>query len=242
MSARDADRAHEERGRVIVVCGLDFEAAIAAGPGVATVLGPGPRRVLAGVDALVAAQPCGARAFSGILSFGCAGGLDPILRPGDCVVAAGVRGGLDASYRFDADAAWTQALAERLPQARQGWLAGLEAPLAAHDAKARLWRDGGALAVDMESHAAAQAAQRHGLPFAALRVVLDPAWRSLPHAAVAAMREDGGTDLPALLRALARAPGEILPLMALALDAWQARRALRRVRAQAGPALTPPLR
>jgi hopanoid-associated phosphorylase len=223
---------------LIIVCGLDFEAAIAAGPGVATVPGPGPRRVLAGVEALVAAQPAGARAFSGILSFGCAGGLDPGLRPGDCVLATGVRNG--SGHVDAAHAAWTQALAAHLPQARRGLVAGLDTPLAGQDDKARLWRDGGALAVDMESQAAAAAAQRHGLPFAALRVVLDPAWRSLPNAAVAAMREDGGTDLPALLRALARSPGEIVPLMALALDAWHARHALRRVRAQVGPALAPP--
>lgn len=237
MTVRGADRAREDGTRVIVVCGLEFEAAIAAGPGVAIALGPGPRRVLAGVDALVAAQPAGAHAFSGILSFGCAGGLDPDLRPGDCIIATGVR---TVSGGFDADAAWSQALRTRLPDARRGLVAGLDAPLAAHDAKARLWQQGGALAVDMESQAAAQAAQRHGLPFAALRVVLDPAWRSLPDAAVAAMREDGGTDLAALLRALARAPGEIVPLLALALDAWHARRALRRVRAQVGAALAPP--
>jgi hopanoid-associated phosphorylase len=225
--------------RVILVCGLDFEAAIGAGPGVATVVGPGPRRVTAGIDALIAAQAGGARAFSGILSFGCAGGLDPRLRPGDCVVATAVRA---ASGAFDADPAWTRSLIGRLPHASLGVVAGLDAPLAGHDAKARLWRDSGALAVDMESHAAAGAARRHGLPFAALRVVLDPAWRSLPHAAVAAMREDGGTDVAALLRALARAPGDIGPLVGLALEAWRARRALRRVRAQLGTAIAPPLR
>jgi hopanoid-associated phosphorylase len=223
--------------RVIVVCGLAFEAAIVAAPDVVSVLGPGPRRVAAGVDALVAAHPGGARAFAGILSFGCAGGLDPGLRPGDCVLASGVRAGAAA---FEADAAWALALSERLPHARRGLVAGLDAALVEHDAKTRLWRDSGALAVDMESHAAALAAQRHGLPFAALRVVLDPAWRSLPDAAVAAMREDGGTDLAALLRALARSPGEIVPLIALALDAWHARRALRRVRALAEGALAPP--
>ncbi len=35
-------------------------------------------------------------------------------------------------------------------------------------------------AVDMESHVAARVAARHGLPFAALRVISDPASRSLP--------------------------------------------------------------
>jgi hypothetical protein len=103
-----------------------------------------------------------------------------------------------------------------------------------------LWRDSGACAVDMESQAAALAARRHGLPFAACRVVLDPAWRSLPGSALAALREDGRTDTLALLRALAGAPREIGPLAALALDAWRARRALRRMRVQLGAALAPP--
>lgn len=237
MRAANARDPGAGAARVIVVCGLPFEAAIAAGPGVAVVRGPGPRRVEAGVDAVLAAQPAGARAFAGILSFGCAGGLDPALRPGDCVLASRV---VDGTGAFQSDAAWTEALAASLPWAHRGAVAGLDAPLAAHAAKADLWHERGASVVDMESHAAARAAARHGLPFAALRVVLDPAWRSLPQAAVAAMREDGGTDLPALLRALARAPGEIAPLMALAVDAWHARRGLRRAWTRLGTALAPP--
>jgi hopanoid-associated phosphorylase len=221
---------------VIVVCGLAFEAAIAAGPGVVTVCGPGPRRVLEAIDALLAGHVAPVQAYSGILSFGCAGGLDPGLRPGDCVLGTGVH----ASDGFlPAGAAWTRALAERLPQLSQGPLAGLDTPLGARADKEGLWRDRGARTVDMESHAAALAAQRYGLPFAALRVVLDPAWRSLPPSALAAMRDDGGTDLAALLRALAGRPGDIVPLTALALDAWHARRTLRRVRAQLGTRLGP---
>jgi hopanoid-associated phosphorylase len=225
---------------VLVVCGLPFEAGIAAGPGVVTVRGPGPRRVAAGIDALAGRDDAGhhgAPPWAGILSFGCAGALDPSLRAGDCVLASCVAGGAEP---LPTNPVWTQALAARLPQARCGPLAGLDAPLAAHAAKARLRQQSGALAVDMESHAAALAAQRLGLPFAALRVVLDPAWRSLPPCALAAMREDGGTDLTALLRELARAPGQLGPLTLLAADAWRARRSLRRVRAQLDAALAPP--
>lgn len=231
--------AGREDAPVIVVCGLGFEAAIAAGPGVVTVCGPGPRRVADRLEALLGASATdtAAGAVAGILSFGCAGGLDPHLGPGACVLAGGVAadGAVLAS-----DPAWTRALAARLPGASVGLLAGLDAPLASLDAKTRLWLASGARAVDMESHAAALAARRHGLPFAACRVVLDPAWRGLPACALAAMRADGGTDLPALLRALGRAPRELGPLAALALDAWRARRALRRVRAQLGAALGPP--
>jgi hopanoid-associated phosphorylase len=223
---------------VLVVCGLAFETDIAAGPGAIAVRGPGPVRVAAAIDALPGrdgAHP----GWAGILSFGCAGALDPDLRAGDCVVASCVDSGAE---RLAADAAWTHALRERLPHARCGPLAGLEAPLASRAAKARLWRAGGALAVDMESHAAALAARRLELPFAAVRVVLDPAWRSLPPCALQGMRADGGTDLAALLRALARAPSELGPLVLLSLDAWRARRSLQQVRAQLGVALAPPCR
>jgi hopanoid-associated phosphorylase len=201
------------------------------------VCGPGPARVAAGIDALAGrgTHP----GWAGILSFGCAGGLDPDLRAGDCVVASCVAGGADT---FAADPAWMRALGAHLPRACCGPLAGLDAPLASRAAKAQLWQAGGALAVDMESRAAALAARRLDLPFAAVRVVLDPAWRSLPPCALMAMREDGGTDLAALLRALALAPGQLGPLALLAADAWRARRSLRQVRAQLGMHLAPPPR
>ncbi|MGJ7917802.1 squalene--hopene cyclase [Massilia sp. LXY-6] len=222
---------------LIVVCGLGFEAAIAAGPGMLTVCGPGPRRVAERLDALLAGHPEGAQGWAGILSFGCAGGIDPSLQPGACVLASGV---WTAAGPIAVDQAWSRALLARLPQAREGLLAGLDAPLATRSAKARLWREAGVRACDMESHAAALAARRHGLPFAACRVVLDPAGRSLPDCALLAMREDGGTDTLALLRGLAATPREIVPLAALALDAWRARHTLRRLRRQLGAALAPP--
>ena len=77
----------------------------------------------------------------------------------------------------------------------------------------------GALAVDMESHIAARLAAAHGLPFAALRVICDPAGRAIPPAAIAGMREDGGTDLGAILRALLRDPGQLPAMIRLAGDA-----------------------
>ena len=222
------------RAPVLVVCGLAFETAIAAGPGVSAVCGPGPARVAAAIETM--AKAGGAR-WAGILSFGCAGALDPSLGAGDCVVASSV---ISGAGTFAADPAWMQFLCERLPRARCGALAGLDAPLASRAAKAQLWQASGALAVDMESHAAALAAHRLGLPFAAVRVVLDPAWRSLPPCALAALREDGGTDLGALLRALALAPGQLGPLALLAADACRARRMLRVVRVRLGAALAPP--
>lgn len=259
---------------VLAACGLAFEAALADGPGVVAVCGPGSGRLAERLDALLdgrrdtrpalrhterlneglharaavqlAAEAagetedrpaCDGPVWAGILSFGCAGALDPGLASGTCILATGVQ---TADGFLCADAAWLRSLALRLPQAVHGELAGVEAPLTSARDKTGLWRSSGACAVDMESHAAARIAQRHGLPFAACRVVLDPAWRSVPPCALAGMRPDGGSAPWLLLRALAAAPAELRPLCLLACDAWRARRALARVRARLGKRLAAP--
>jgi hopanoid-associated phosphorylase len=219
---------------VLAACGLAFEAAIAAGPDVVTACGPGPERLAAQLEALLAR---GERDWAGIISFGCAGALDPGLLAGDCVLATGVQ--LEDGF-MPVDAAWRHALQDCLPDALAGELLGLDAPLICPAGKAQVWRDSGACAVDMESHAAARLARRHGLPFAACRVVLDPAWRGVPSCALAGMRADGWVAPGPLLRALAAEPRELAPLLALALDAARARRVLRQVRGRLGPALAVP--
>ncbi|KQV49673.1 squalene--hopene cyclase [Massilia sp. Root335] len=225
----------------LAVCGMPFEAAIADGPCVVTVCGPGPWRVahrLHGVlDVPTPPHADGAPRPTGIMSFGCAGGLDPGLACGTCIVATGV---LTPDGIVAADPGWTRALLARLPGARLALLAGVDAPLATSAAKASLWRAGGAVAADMESHAAALAARRHGIPFAACRVVLDPAWRSLPACVLAGMDGDGVAAPWPMLRGLAAAPAQLGAVCALARDAWVARRTLRRVRACLGAALALP--
>jgi nucleoside phosphorylase len=206
---------------------MPFEAAIADGPGVVGIWGPGPWRVAQRLHAMLD----GPARWSGIISFGCAGGLDPGLAAGDCVVATSV---LTPDGIVATDPDWSRVLLHRLPGARPALLAGTDAPLATAAAKAALWREAGAAAVDMETHAAALAARRHRLPFAACRVVLDPAWRNVPTAALAGL-DTGGVR--AVLRGLATAPGQIPSVCALAREAWVARRALLRARARLGPAL-----
>jgi hopanoid-associated phosphorylase len=219
---------------VLAACGLAFEAALAAGPGVAAVWGPGPQRL---AQTLVERLRGEGAVWGGVLSFGCAGALDPSLAPGTCVLATGVQ---TLEGFLCADAAWLRSLARRLPDAVVGELAGIDAPLLSAADKAALWRISGACAVDMESHAAAQIALWHGLPFAACRVVLDPAWRSVPSCALAGMGSDGQHALLPLLRALVRAPGELGPLCVLAGDAWRAQRVLRQVRASLGERMACP--
>ncbi len=223
---------------VIAVSGLDFEAAIAAGPGVVALCGVGSPRLSARLESLIES---GCR---GIVSFGTAGGLHPSLAPGACVLAHQVvrlaaDGATDASYAVDAR--WLDALRVALPDAHCGVLVGAEQPLASVDAKQGLSRSTGALAVDMESHRAAVIAQQAGIPFAVCRVVVDPAERSLPSSATVGLREDGSTALWPILTTLARHPTQLAALLRLANDARAAKRALHLARQRVGDAFGLPV-
>jgi adenosylhomocysteine nucleosidase len=61
-----------------------------------------------------------------------------------------------------------------------------------------------------------------------VRVIADPAERDIPAAALAALDTRGRLRLGAMLRALARNPGEVSALLRLARDMGSARSGLRR--------------
>jgi hopanoid-associated phosphorylase len=212
---------------IIVVVGMAFEARIVAGPGLwvlsgADLLSPNPKET----------DPQDVR---GVLSFGIAGGLDSDLKPGTCVVASEI---VTASgERIATDPVWSERLRAKLPTAVTGPLAGMDLPLVQMEDKQALYRATGALAVDMESHLAARIANLRGLPLAAVRVVADPASRSLPNAALAGMRPDRSTDPLAVMRALLRRPRELRALMRVAMDVRAARTTLLRGRQLLGASL-----
>jgi hypothetical protein len=89
----------------------------------------------------------------------------------------------------------------------------------------------------MESHSVAIVAAKHGIPMAAIRVITDPAMRTLPKAALAAMRPDGTTDVTAMIGSLIRSPGQLPAVLRTAYDAWSARSTLLRGRQLLGPGL-----
>ena len=103
--------------------------------------------------------------------------------------------------------------------------------VAAQAGKAALHLETGAIAVDMESHIAAAYAAEAGLPFAALRVVSDPAGRALPALAMAAIKPNGDIDLRKVLRGVARNPLSLRALVSTGLDFNRALRSLRGCRA-----------
>ena len=208
---------------VLIVTGLVQEARIAAGPGMIVICSSSDpaqlRALLATLDS---------RMFRGVISFGVAGGLDPSLKSGDVVVATEVLAG---GTRFLAGLALNEEMIASAALKRRrvvfGGLAGVEQVIAATACKAALHSETGAAAVDMESHIAAAYAAKAGIPFAALRVISDPASRSLPALAKSAIKPNGDIDLRKVLRGLLRNPTTLRALVSTGIDFNRALRSLR---------------
>jgi len=218
---------------VIAVTGMAFEARIVRGEGIEVVYAARADLLERALSAAVA------RGCAGIVSFGTAGGLAPGLEPGAVIVADAVEGPLG---RFATDSRWSERLAAALAatplgaRLHRGLLAGVTAPLTGADDKAALHRSSGALAVDMESHVAGAIAAAHGVLFAVCRAIVDPAWRTLPSAATAGLRDDGSTSIAPILRELLKQPSQLGPLLRVAADARAARTALVQARHALGAA------
>jgi hypothetical protein len=191
---------------ILIATGMAREAALMAAPGTIVIAGGGDSVRL---ERELEAATAGAKL---IVSSGLAGALDPDLVPGDLVM--------------EGQGALLEHLLLELPQAYVGRVLGSDVPLASLPAKAEAAQSG-AIAVDMESHVARRVAEKHGLPFLALRVISDGADHALPPAALAGMRPDGGIAVGAVLGSLARNPVQLPALIRTAIDAEKGFRALR---------------
>jgi hypothetical protein len=185
--------------------------------------------------ALLAANVPACRA---VISFGIAAGLDPALTPGAIVIATSV---VANDERWASHPAvvrhWVDRLRKTGNSPTLAEVAGSDVALLAEGEKSALRSATGAAVADMESHVAAEFASGRELPFAAIRVVCDPAERALPALVVDAIRPDGRIDIGAILRSLVGAPAQLGALPRLTWDAAQAFAALSRVRAALGPGL-----
>jgi adenosylhomocysteine nucleosidase len=177
------------------------------------------RIAVSGIGFAAAARAARALVDSGVTalaSWGMAGGLDPALNAGTillpCQVISADGTSLPTAQHWRERLA--AALAARHPIA-SGKLLSSTVALEAITDKAAAFRATGALAVDMESLAVAQVAATHGLPFIAVRVIVDTAHDTLPRAVIAASRS-GQVQIGRLISALALAPGEFSAVIRLA--------------------------
>ncbi|AOK31171.1 MULTISPECIES: phosphorylase [Burkholderia] len=219
-----ASRSGQGAAPVIAVAGMAFEARIARGAGVEAVYAARADRLERALADAAAAHGCAA-----VVSFGTAGGLAPDLAPGALVIADAVDGPFG---RLETDARWSARIVAALAggpvasRVRCGTLAAVSEPVIDARDKAALHRAKGALAADMESHIAGAFAAARGVPFAVCRAIVDPAWRTLPKAATAGLRDDGSTAILPILRELARQPSQLGALLQVAGDARAARATL----------------
>lgn len=177
---------------------------------------------LSGMGASAAAN--GARALihagaTALLSFGLAGGLDPLLRAGDVCMPREV---LSQSIpSIPAAVPWRErlsaAIQTRIPGVRifDGSLLSHSSIVTSATAKAALYGSTQALAVDLESFAVAEVAAARGLPFLAVRVIVDCAVDELPPLIGRATDAYGQIQPAILIAGLLRSPRTLVALMRL---------------------------
>jgi adenosylhomocysteine nucleosidase len=168
-----------------------------------------------------------------LLSWGCAAGLDPDIEPGTVVVPTAVLG--PDGRKITVDQHLHSSLCKNLSGGvpiRTECSMSSDSPVVSRQQKAALYQRYAAVAVDMESAAIALAARSFDLPFAAVRVVLDPAGQALPEAVIQGMEDDGSFAMGRCLRCLLNRPADLLGMVSLAMHSWRARRSLQRLACQ----------
>jgi adenosylhomocysteine nucleosidase len=183
-------------------------------------LGDGTLLVVSGIGCAAAAL--GARALveagaTALASWGMAGGLDPALGcgtvflPDEIISRDGVGCSTARCWRERLSAAITAqcvVACGKLLTSRQA--------LASVADKVTAFRETGAAAVDMESLAVAEVAGAHGLPFIAVRVIVDTAQDVLPRAVTAAAGNAGHLRIWRVMGSLALTPGDVAAFIRLA--------------------------
>jgi adenosylhomocysteine nucleosidase len=130
-------------------------------------LGVGPAAAAEGTRRVLAAEKPGL-----LICAGFAGGLDARVRTGDLVIAD--------NYSSPELRARAQAVTGEMPHRFFGSLVTQDAPVESAAVKAALSSASGALAVDMETAAVAEACHAAGVPMLAVRAISDTATTSLP--------------------------------------------------------------
>ena len=193
--------------RIGVIVGMEAEARIARRLGWPVAIGG---------DAVAGLIEQGANA---LVSFGLAGGLDPGLRPGEIIVPSEV---MVCAERLPTDPRLSRLLGGATPHT----LLGGASIIVSCDDKRRCHERTQTAAVDLESAAVARAATSHRIPFAVVRAICDPAERTLPPAALAALNAAGAIGIWRVLASVATHPRQLPALATLTMDAAMARRSL----------------
>jgi adenosylhomocysteine nucleosidase len=185
------------------------------------VSGMGPRR------AAVASRTLLEKGATALLSWGSAGGLAPKLSPGSLILPKTVIA--SNQFLYHVDATWHKSLCNRL----KGRLDFHTEPLVESTIVVRtpaekviLFRETGAIGVDMESAAVATVAQEARVPFMVVRAVADSTDTTIPDITLNAVDEFGRLSFLKLIQGLAEHPTELFALVRIARNYRAAQRTL----------------
>ncbi|TFH11748.1 MAG: phosphorylase [Nitrosomonadales bacterium] len=168
-----------------------------------------------------------------LISFGVAGALDPLLRPGDLVLPESVY----TERSLPVSLAWRDRVQQLLPthiHTINGKLATSKRVLTSLIEKRELAETTGACAVDLESGAVAEVAADSGIPFLAIRAISDPIEFSPPLSLLDAVNPDGSANLGRILSLLLQRSVTLSTLLRLATELRTARSTLSTVVLHAG--------
>jgi len=147
------------------------------------------------------------RGATALVSWGMAGGLDPSIDAGT-VVLPELLIGADGS-RIGVDPGWHGRVLAKIKDrvgVSTSVLLDVDRPISTVREKRELHRRTGAGAVDMESAAVASVSNHAGIPFVAVRVVVDAAATALPEGALGMFDEGGRLKRSSLVRIVLRPP------------------------------------
>ncbi len=162
-----------------------------------------------------------------LVTWGMAGGLDPDLAAGRIFLPSEVAAIDGAS--ISTARRWREQLSAALKAYHPltfGKLLTSSRSIASVAAKAALFRETAAAAVDMESLSVAQVALAHGLPFIAVRVIVDGAGDALPSAVREAADANGQLRVLRLVGQILLAPAGVTSVIRLTRRYLAANRAL----------------
>jgi len=154
-----------------------------------------------------------------LMSWGCAAALDPALKPGDLVLPRQIQAA--DGQTLATDPAWHTQLAgliQTLVPVNSGDLLESRRIISSASEKQALFVQTTAVALDMESAATARAAKALGLPFLAVRSIVDPASVDIPPSIAAAFDENGVLHVPKMLLGALLKPVDFLGIIRLGRD------------------------
>jgi len=189
----------------------------------------------AGIDnARAASALLIAQGATRLISWGCAAALGETLKPGDLVLADTLIDAEGTQINIDSD--WLKLTKNRLLttgiKVHTGSLAESSRIVATSKDKKHLHTQTGAIALDMESVAAAKIAQLNNLPFLAIRTIADPVNMDLPQAINHSLNDEGDIVLGKLLLFIALHPAELPGLIKLGLHFNAAKNTLKLIAKQ----------